>query len=46
MSKYITKKWNVLVPVGVGRAIINLLRRNEGLTLLSSVPINKQNQKQ
>ena len=30
MSKYIIEKWNVLVPVGAGRAIINLLRRNEG----------------
>ena len=30
MSKYIMEKWNVLVPVGAGRAIINLLRRNEG----------------
>jgi len=24
MSKYIMAKWNVLVPVGEGRAIINL----------------------
>ena len=30
MSKYIMEKWNVLVPVGTGRAIINLLSRNEG----------------
>ena len=30
MSKYIMEKWNVLVPVGAGRAITNLLRRNEG----------------
>ena len=28
MSKYIMATWNVLVPVGAGRKIINLLRRN------------------